>query len=301
MPPMNQQSTRVMATRPSRSRRTARAIISAVGLLIVLAPHPRAQQAPVRANRLIETLERRVAAMSGEAWTFVDREHRPYDITELRATLTKLLAHKNAQNQPVLAPIVRIPAEGDQDVRWIIKQVLEGGAMGIIVPQVEEREQALKIVQSIRYPQSKGSKYPSPPGRRGCGCSGGAGWGLQNPADYVSLADVWPLNPQGELVALPMIETPAGVKNVNAILDVSGVTGVLIGPSDLTMNHGEGRWNDPANQKPETEAAIHTVLKACLAKKKVCAMVTATEAETKRYLSDGFRIIYATYLPGASS
>jgi len=30
-------------------------------------------------------------------------------------------------------------------------------------------------------------------GRRGCGCSGGAGWGLQNPADYVSLADVWPL------------------------------------------------------------------------------------------------------------
>ena len=271
------------------------------GLWVLAGRGPSAQQPAIRANRLLEALESGKPAISGEAWTFVDREHRPYDITELRVTLNKLLANKNAQGQPALAPIVRIPAEGDQDVRWIIKQVLEGGAMGIIVPQVEDGAQALKIIQSIRYPQPKGSKYPNPPGRRGCGCSGGAGWGLQNPADYVPLADVWPLNPRGELIAFPMIETPAGVKHVDAILDVPGVGGVLIGPSDLTMNYGEGRWNSPADKKPETEAAIQTVLKACLAKKKSCAMVTANDAETKRYLSEGFKIIYASYLPGASS
>ncbi len=254
-----------------------------------------------RRNRLIEALEGGRSAMTGETWTFVDREHRPYDITELRATLTKLLANKNAQGQPALAPIVRIPAEGDQDVRWIIKQVLESGAMGIIVPQVEDREQALKIIQSMRFPQLKTSKYQNPPGRRGCGCSGGAGWGLQNPADYVARADVWPLNPEGELIAFPMIETPQGVKNVSAILDVPGVGGVLIGPSDLTMNYGEGRWNSAADKKPETEAAIQTVAKACVAKNKACAMVTANDAETKKYVGDGFRIVYATYLLNSSS
>jgi 4-hydroxy-2-oxoheptanedioate aldolase len=186
-------------------------------------------------------------------------------------------------------------------VRWIIKQVLESGAMGVIVPQVESREQALKIVQSMRYPQLKTSKYQNPPGRRGCGCSGGAGWGLQNPGDYVARADVWPLNPDGELLAFPMIETPEGVRNVNAILDVPGVGGVLIGPSDLTMNYGEGRWASPADKKPDTEAAIQTVARACVARKKTCGMVTANEAETKKYLGDGFRIIYATYRQGSSS
>ena len=267
----------------------------------LLVPALDAQQPRRHANRMIETLAAGKPGLSGDSWVFVDREHRPYDITELRATLNTLLANKNPQGQPVLAPIVRVPTEGDQDVRWIIKQVLESGAMGIIVPQVESREQALKVIQSMRYPQLKTSKYQQPPGRRGCGCSGGAGWGLQNPADYVRLADVWPLNPEGELMAFPMIETPEGVKNVNAILDVPGVPGVLIGPSDLTMNYGEGRWNSPEDAKPDTEEAIRTVARACISKKKLCAMVTANEAQTKKYLSDGFTIIYATYVKGSTS
>lgn len=276
-------------------------VCTAVGLWIASDQQLGAQQRTRRANRMIETLDAGKPAMTGDSWVFVDREHRPYDIVELRATLAKLLATKNAQGQPALAPIVRVPTEGDQDVRWIIKQVLESGAMGIIVPQVENSEQALKIIQAMRYPQPKGSKYPHPPGRRGCGCSGGSGWGLQNPSDYVALADVYPLNPQGELVTLPMIENPEGVRNINAILDVPGVGGVLIGPTDLTMNYGEGRWGNPADKKPDTDAAIQTVAKACVAKKKMCAMVTSDDAQTKRYLGDGFRIIYGTHLPNSSS
>jgi 4-hydroxy-2-oxoheptanedioate aldolase len=286
--------------RPSISVRFAGVLCVFLALWSLTDPRVAAQPKD-RRNRLIEALENGRSAITGETWAFVDREHRPYDITELRATLTKMFANKNAEGQPALAPIVRIPAEGDQDVRWIIKQVLESGGMGIIVPQVDNAEQALKIVQSMRYPQLKTSKYQNPPGRRGCGCSGGAGWGLQNPADYVARADVWPLNPDGELMAFPMIENPAGVKNINAILDVPGVSGVLIGPTDLTMNYGEGRWGNPADKKPDTEAAIQTVAKACVAKKKACAMVTSNDAETKRYISDGFRVIYGTYLKGSSS
>jgi 4-hydroxy-2-oxoheptanedioate aldolase len=84
-------------------------------------------------------------------------------------------------------------------------------------------------------------------------------------------------------MAFPMIETPKGVKNINAILDTPGVGGVLVGPTDLTMNHGEGRWNNPADKKPDTEAAIQTVAKACVAKKRACAMVTSNDAETRKF------------------
>ena len=137
-----------------------------LGLSVFAGPSLRAQLKD-RRNRLIEALETGKPALTGDTWAFVDREHRPYDVTELRATLTKMFANKNAQGQPALAPIVRVPTEGDQDVRWVIKQVLESGAMGIIVPQVENAEQALKVIQAMRYPQLKTSKYQNPPGRRG--------------------------------------------------------------------------------------------------------------------------------------
>jgi 4-hydroxy-2-oxoheptanedioate aldolase len=255
----------------------------------------------MRVNRMIEALEAGKPAIAGDTFVWVEQEHRPYEIGGLRVTLDKLFANKNAQGQVALAPIVRIPAEGDQNVRWIIKQVLESGAMGIIIPHVDSAEQALKIVQAMRYPQRKNSKYQNPRGLRGCGCGAPSGWALKPPADYVRLADVWPLNPDGELFAMPMIESPEGVKNVNALLDVPGVSGVIVGPSDLTMNHGEGGWRNPADPKPDTTAAIATVAKACVAKKKVCGMVTGNDEETKKYLDMGFRIIYGGYRKGASS
>ena len=277
------------------------AVVGGVALsLLTLVDQPVEAQRTQRANRMIETLEAGQTALTGDSWVFVDREHRPYDITELRQTLTTMLAKKNAQGQPALAPIVRVPTEGDQDVRWVIKQVLESGAMGIIVPQVENAAQALKIVEAMRYPQLKDSRYPNPAGRRGCGCSGGSGWGLQNSADYLRLADPWPLNPEGELVSLPMIENPEGVRNVDAILAVPGVTGVLIGPTDLAMNHGEGRWNGPA-PTPDTHAAIEKVAAACRATQKMCGMVTSNEGETTKYLQAGFTIIFGTYLQNSSS
>lgn len=293
-------STPVLSDRP-RVVWCAAVALSVIALATITAPPLDAQQKRVRANRFIEALENGRQALTGDTWVWVEQEHRPYDITGLRATLEKILANKNAQGQPTLAPIVRIPAEGDQNVRWMIKQVLESGAMGIIVPHVENAEQALRIVQSMRYPQRKDSRYPLPVGRRGCGCSGGRGWGLQPPADYMTVADLWPNNPDGELFAMPMIEGPEGVKNVNAILDVPGVGGVIIGPSDLQLNSGEGRWRSAADKNPDTTASIEKVAKACVAKKKTCGMVTADDAETKKYLDLGFRFLYAQYRPGSTS
>ena len=84
------------------------AICAVVLLWTMSAPGVGAQQR-VRANRFIEALEAGQPAMTGETWTFIDREHRPYSIDEIQSTLNKIFANKNDKGQVTLAPIVRIP------------------------------------------------------------------------------------------------------------------------------------------------------------------------------------------------
>ncbi|MEE2776763.1 MAG: aldolase/citrate lyase family protein [Acidobacteriota bacterium] len=252
-------------------------------------------QPAIRHNRLIEALEQGEPAITGEVWTFIDQEHGPYVIDQLGTRLGELALERNDRGQQILAPIVRIPAEGDQSLRWIVKQVLERGAMGIIVPQVENAEQATRIVQSVRYPQRKESRFPTPVGRRGF-AGAPRTWGLKV-LDYLRVADAWPLNPDGELFVMPMIETAEGVVNVTEILAVPGVGGVLVGPSDLSMGLGVGPWRaDGQDFLPaEAEAAIQEVARACVASRKYCGMVTWNEAETEKYLEAGYRVIFAVY------
>ena len=162
--------------------------------IVVMSLHPAGAQQTARINRLIEALDRGQPAITSSVWIFIDQEHGPYVIDQLGARLRDLAETKTASGQQRLAPIVRIPTEGDQNVRWVVKQVLERGAMGIIVPQVENAEQATKIIQAVRYPQRKDTTYPVPPGRRGF-AGAPRTWGL-SVMEYIQVADVWPLNPK---------------------------------------------------------------------------------------------------------
>jgi len=251
-----------------------------------------AQDSRARVNRLIEALEVGRPALSSETWAFVDYEHNPFDAAAIRKNVLELLANKTSE-KPTLAPIVRIPAEGDELVanRWMIKQALESGAMGIIVPKVESAEEARMLVQAMRFPPLRGSKYPEPHGLRG-GSGPGLEWGLKSRADYRDAADLWPLNPVGELVALPQVESIAGLENVSAILGVPGVTGVFIGPYDLAQAHG---LLDP--EHPEVQTAIKTVGAACVAAKKNCGILAAKLDVEQRYLRAGFTIIVRSLYP----
>jgi 4-hydroxy-2-oxoheptanedioate aldolase len=254
-----------------------------------------AQEPGFRVNRLIEALDKGQPAISAETWTFIDGEHNPFNIATLRQTILKLLANKNGAGQPVLAPIVRIPAEGDELVanRWMIKQALESGAMGIIVPKVDTAEDALKMVKAMRFPPLRDSKHPEPRGVRGGG-GPGREWGLKNPSDYRSVADIWPLNPSGEIIALPLIETVDGLNSVNAILDVPGVSGVFVGPSDLAQSHGLLDHEDS-----EVQASIKKIADACVAKKKHCGILAIRPDIQTRYLNWGFKIIVRSDVPNS--
>jgi 4-hydroxy-2-oxoheptanedioate aldolase len=274
-----------------RNSRWVLAFVAAVAAAAAVAPSLQAQRR-VRLNPLIAKLEAGQVAYTGVDWTFIDMEHGPYLLDRLQAALTEIGQKKKPDGQFGIAPIVRIPLEGDEPFRFAVKQVLDSGAMGIVFPRIETRAQAIEAVRSMRYPPQRGSKYPEPAGRRGWGPGRAATyWGLQTPDYAFKYADVWPLNPDGELFAILMIESPEGVKNIDEILQVPGIGAVHIGASDLGVSLGVGPPS-PENP-PETEAAVQRVLKACLARKVACGYpaVFGGDAEVKKRVAEGFRVL----------
>ena len=221
-------------------------------------------------------------------------EHGTWSLDRLETAVAVLSKVQNQQKQWMLAPIVRIPAQGGGDIPTMVKQVLERDVLGIIFPGTETKEQALTAVRSMRYPPQRGTKYPEPPGFRGR--SGGQTWGFSK-AEYQRRADVWPLNPDGELLAIIQVESVRGVQNINEILDVPGVSAVYVGQHDLAMSLGVGFTDksltaglDDSEHGPEWQAAVQTVLKACLAKKVVCGRSAPNEALMTKRFNDGWRM-----------
>ena len=271
--------------RLERRRRPAALASLAIGVALLAPLH--GQGAP-RLNRIIEQVEHNEAAVSGQHWQFIDMEHGPYLLDRLQTRLADL--KPGGEARPTRTPLVRIPMEGGEPLRFAVKQVLDMGAFGVVFPRVETREQAGRAVQAMRYPPQRGAAEPDPPGLRGWGPGRAARyWGLAVP-DYVARADVWPLDADGELLALIMIESATGVANVDEIVSVPGVGALFIGPADLAMSLGVG---PPGRaHAAETEEAIQTVLRACLAARVTCGIAESNTRAEQR-IAEGFRVLLA--------
>jgi 4-hydroxy-2-oxoheptanedioate aldolase len=135
----------------------------------------------------------------------------------------------------------------------------------------------------MRYPQLGNSEDFEPRGLRGRNPANASWyWGI---SDYHQKADVWPLDDAGELLAIIQIETPEGVENIDAILSVPGVGAIFIGPADLS-----GAMGYASASAPEVEAAIQTVLSACLTHDVACAITTSSNSVEQR-LAEGFTMV----------
>ena len=250
--------------------------------LLVSATHGGGVRAaePARLNQVIERFQQGLPSFNNEQWRYIAMEHAPWDTKEVVQILKSL--KPEGATRPKLTPIIRMPQEADDNFKWAVKQALDVGVMGVIMPHVTSKQEALNFVRSMRYPPQRGARHPEPVGVRGWGPTGAVPyWGLDNRSYTLEKADVWPLNPQGELLAMLMIE---GVKHIDEILSVPGVSGVLVGPSDLSMDLGVGP--DPAH--PEVEAMTATVAKACVARKMLCG--TFQSPDVKKRLDQGFRL-----------
>ncbi len=258
-----------------------------------------------RVNKLIELFENdkpafgilsfdyslnnaRSMATSGLDFVFIDMEHAPFDIERLRLFLLGMTNKRSifakGNLQPDVVPLVRIPAAaGAEELIAQAKQVLDVGVYGIFFPAINTREQAELAVRATRYPQYNGADDYEPQGLRGRNPSNATWyWGIR---DYHAKADVWPLDPQGELLAMMFIESAEGVENIDEIISVPGLGGIFIGPSDLSGSMG---YASPA--APEVEAAIQTVLSSCLAHDVPCA-ITTSQGSVEQRIEEGFRFV----------
>ena len=170
-------------------------------------------------------------------YVIVDMEHHPFEVETLRQMLINLRAGDGTF--PV-TPIVRIgtPGREVESNHWMVKQVLDAGAMGIMVPFVNTAEEARQAVIGMRYPPVADDAQPEPRGRRGWSPSVAAdAWNL-DVQDYAMRADLWPLDPEGEMLLAVQIETQEGIDNLAEILAVPGVGAAFIGPADLHADMG---------------------------------------------------------------
>jgi len=122
-----------------------------------------------------------------------------------------------AMGQYPVTPMVRVP----WNEPGIIGKALDGGAWGVICPMVSTKEEAEALAASCLYP---------PKGKRSNGPIRAAAYGTASP--YQSTAN-------DHVLVIPMIETEQAIQNIEAILDVPGISGIYVGPSDLAFSYGK--------------------------------------------------------------
>ncbi len=168
-------------------------------------------------------------AGAGFDWLLIDGEHAPNNV---QTVLTQLQAIAPYPSQPVVRPSWNDPVQ--------IKQLLDVGAQTLLVPMVQNAEEARLAVRATRYP---------PAGIRGVGSALARASRWNRVPDYIHRAN-------DAMCVLVQIETREALKNLPQILDVEGVDGVFIGPADLSADMGHG--GNP--QHPEVQAAIEDAI-----------------------------------------
>ncbi len=261
----------------------------AVFLSVLPARDVLAQQ-PQRLNKIIEALEAGRPALADTEWQLIDMEHAPYSAETLQRVLEEL--QRDADGRLSQTPLVRIPHNGDEDFAWAVKQVLDQGVFGILLPHVETREDAERFVQAMRYPPPRDADQPEPRGIRGWGPANAMRlWGIEDSAEYYRRADVWPLNPDGELFAVAMVESARGVENIEDILQAP-VSAVFVVPGDLAIDLGLGP-NPPEGYHQEVLNAYSAVIAACSQQTRVICGLGDSRARLQQRLDEGWRFIDA--------
>jgi 4-hydroxy-2-oxoheptanedioate aldolase len=221
-----------------------------------------------------------------------EMEHAPMSMPALRDALQYMLDRRQILESGTLAPkvtpLVRIPPNGGEMNQWIAKQVLDIGVFGIIFPHVSTVEEARNAVGACRYPRRPEAPRYDPPGIRGDAPIRAARyWGLSQ-QEYYARADVWPLAPQGEILAIIQCEEVRAIENLPRILDeVQGIGVVLIGEGDLSQELGHPR----EYEHPVVAEAIDRILKICRDHDVPCGHPHPDAKNIERLMASGYRFL----------
>ncbi len=169
-----------------------------------------------------------ILAGAGFDWIVIDGEHAPNDIPSL---VTQLQAMRGAAAEPVF----RVPWNDPV----MIKLALDAGARSLLIPFVQNADEARRAVAAARYP---------PLGIRGVAVAPRA-------TDYGRISG-YHRSAHLTTCILVQLETRAALKEIEAIAAVEGVDGIFIGPSDLAADFGHlGDSKHPVVQAAMKDAA----------------------------------------------
>ena len=242
---------------------------------------------PKRLNRAIELLEdgqplyfadaeevsyeggRQMARTWGD-YIRIEAEHAPFEMSALGSFMRGLVdggpTSSGHRTPPVL---VSVPADGaNEEVvkanAWMFKQVLSRGVHGVILCHAETPGAVRAFVESCRFSfQTLGVGAGLDQGRRGHGGEPFASdiWGVSID-EYLRKADVWPLNPDGEIMLGVKIENVRALANAEPSARVPGLAYAEWGVGDMTMSFGYPNAHDPPYPK-EIVQARERVKAAC--------------------------------------
>ena len=201
-----------------------------------------------------------ILAAAGFDWLFFDMEHGSIDIASVHAMVTVTQGTR-------ATPIVRVP----WNLHWLVKPVLDAGAMGMVFPMIHNRAEAEAAARSVRYP---------PRGNRGYGpFYGPARFGITREA-YVDAAD-------DQILCMLLIEHREAIDNIREIVNVPGVDACQIAPNDLAMSYG---YRDGPDH-PEVQDAIGRAEEVILAGPTYLGGLALDNATANRMIGRGYRII----------
>jgi 4-hydroxy-2-oxoheptanedioate aldolase len=197
-----------------------------------------------------------VIAGAGFDWLLLDTEHSP---NELHMVHTQLAAMERGTASAVVRP-----AWNDTVT---IKRLLDLGAQTLLIPMVQNAEEARRAVAATRYP---------PQGVRGLGT-------VTRANDYGRVKD-YLQRVHDELCTIVQIETREALANLEEIAAVDGVDGLFIGPSDLSADMG---LLGQGGGHPEVQALIEESIVRIVKTGKFAGILTPLEDLARRSLQLG--------------
>jgi 4-hydroxy-2-oxoheptanedioate aldolase len=200
-----------------------------------------------------------IVAGAGFDWLLLDTGHSPNELDMVLMQLQAAAAYPTH-------PVVRVP--------WndmvTIKRFLDIGAQTLLIPYVQNEQEARNAVAYTRYPVE---------GLRGMG-------GTTRATRFGRIKD-YAKRAHEELCVLVQVETQTAIDNIEKIADVDGIDGVFIGPADLHASLGyAGETANPA-VKPIIEDAIRRIKKTG----KAPGILTANEDDARRWLDLGCQFV----------
>ena len=167
-------------------------------------------------------------------WIMIDAEHSPMD----SLTLARITAAIVDTDGP--APVVRVV----DNTTGAIKRALDSGAWGVVVPMVNNAEEAQRAVLAAKFPPVGERSFGSP----------------YAPLSFKTSNQRYLETANWETLLIVQIESSAALENIDVIMATKGIDMIFIGPADLSISLGLPL--DFSQPNPELEEAIEKVLKA---------------------------------------